>query len=418
MLRNSGVSLIAGLVVLAVCIIGIVSLIPRSTRNQVAMAFRAPVAVANNAAPTVLPSAEPPTPTLNPTVTPSPTITPSPTQTPMPTGIPTDTATKGAVGASVDRYLHNLVTAKLFHGAVLVARGDSVLVSKGYGPANIDREIANSANTRFRIASVTKQFTAMAIMQLVASGKLKVEDPVCQYIDDCPERWQSITIRHLLSHTHGLPNYTDFPSYERTQMNPTTVSELLDRLRQQWPVWRPGAEYHYGNSGYVLLGAIIEKLSGQSYGAYLHNHIFAPLGMDNSGVTYAPEPGENWALPYQSFSRLAPPLDTSTLFAAGSIYSTVEDMYRWDQALYSEKLLPAALRDEMFTPVLNRYGYGWKIIDDNGNLRYSHPGECDGARTVILRYPNERVTVIVLANMHDANADGIAAYIARLVFDS
>ena len=420
MFRNSGASLVAGLVVLCVCIIGGVSLIPRGTRSQMAMVFRPQVAVAQDSEPTpqneITYQTSEPIATLPATDTPEPT--PVPTLTSTPTAIPTDGPAVGELGSSIDRYLNNLVKAKLFHGAVLIARGNHVLLSKGYGPADIDHGIANSANTRFRIASVTKQFTAMAVMQLVAAGKLSVDDPLCKFIEQCPERWAPITVRHLLTHTHGLPNYTDFPSYEQIQMNPISVNQMLDRLRLQWPVWRPGAEYHYGNTGYFLLGVIIEKLSGQSYGAYLHDHIFAPLGMDNSGVTYAPAPGANWATPYQSFSGLAPPLDTSTLFAAGSVYSTVEDMYRWDQALYGETLLPATLRDQMFTPFLGKYGYGWKIIQDHDHLRYSHPGEMDGARTVILRYPNDRVTVIVLANMHDADADGIAAYIGRLVLDS
>lgn len=414
MARFSRSSLIAGLLVLLLLFTAAFMLLPRTSRDQ-ALASRRPKHPTTSAI--ALPA-----PALvrapAPTSTPAATIAPRPTSTPMPTAIPTDAPPTGDLGAALDRYMNNLVDAKLFHGTVLVARAGTIILSKGYGPADSDHGIANSANTRLRIASVTKQFTAAAVMQLVAQGKLHVEDPICMHIDNCPERWHQITIQHLLTHTHGLPNFTDFPSYEQTQMNPITVSELLDKLRLQWPVWRPGAEYHYGNTGYVLLGAIIERVSGQQYGDYLHDHVFAPLGMDNTGVTYAPAAGENWALPYQSFSRLAPPLDTSTLFAAGAVYSTVEDMYRWDQALYSDQIVPQAQRDAMFTPFLNKYGYGWKIIDFKGHLCYRHPGEMDGARTMFQRYPNDRVTVIVLANMHDANTDAIANYLAQVVFDS
>lgn len=417
MTRNPGATVAAGLLVFLVLLVGVFSLVPRSSREQALASLRPPSA-SRATLPIPTPLAATPTHTPTPTRTPTPTITPSPTPSPTITPIPTDAPAAGELGASLDRYLNNLVEAKLFHGAVLVARNGTVILSKGYGPAELDAGIANSANTRMRIASMTKQFTSMAVMQLVAEGKLAVDDSLCQYIDDCPERWGDITIRMLLNHTHGLPNYTDFPSYERTQMEQTTVAQLLDRLRGQWPVWTPGQTYNYGNSGYVLLGAIIEKISGQTYGDFLYEHIFAPLGMSNSGVTYAPAPGENWALPYQSFSRLAASLDTSTLFAAGAIYSTVEDLYRWDQALYTDLLLPDALRDEMFTPGLGRYGFGWKIVNDNGHLRTSHPGEMDGCRSIILRYPNDRVTVIVIANMHDADSDGIAAYMARIVLAS
>ncbi|MBC8163680.1 MAG: beta-lactamase family protein [Roseiflexaceae bacterium] len=406
----------ASLLLVALVISGY-ALLPRPTRQQTLATLRQPD-VQQDAPPTTpVASATPaPTPTPVPTARPTatPTVAPSPTATP----IPADIQPTGPLGASLDRYLNNLVEAKLFHGAVLVARGNRIILSKGYGPADLDRGITNSANTRMRIASLTKQFTAMATLQLVDQGKLRVDDLVCQYIEQCPERWSAITVRMLLNHTHGLPNYTDFPSFERDQMKPITVEQLLDRLRGQWPVWTPGESYHYGNSGYVLLGAIIERISGQSYAEFLRSQIFAPLGMHNTGVTYAPEPGGKWALPYQSFSRLAPPLHTSTLYASGALYSTVEDMYRWDQALYTNKLVSAELRKQMFTPGLGRYGFGWKIVEDSGRLRVGHPGEMDGCKSVILRYPNEQVTVIVIANMHAADADGIAAYLARITLDS
>ncbi|KAB8140256.1 beta-lactamase family protein [Chloroflexia bacterium SDU3-3] len=353
-----------------------------------------------------------PTPTLTPTATP----TPLPTATATPTPLPTDAPPRAGLGDAIDTYLNNLVAAKRFHGAVLVVHRGSVLLSRGYGPANIDTGAMNTANTRLRLASVTKQFTAMAVMQLVAAGKLGVDDPLCNYISDCPERWRAITIKHLLTHTHGLPNYTDFPSYEQTQMNPTTPEQLLEKLRGQWPVTEPGSTYAYGNSGYVLLGIVIEKVSGQRYGDFLRDHIFTPLGMHNSGVSYEPTPGENWALPYQGFSSLAAPLDTTTLFSAGAVYSTADDMYLWDQALYTEQLLPRAQLDEMFTPYLKSYGYGWKIVDDSGHLRYGHSGDMDGCKTVVWRYPADRSTIVVLSNMHSADSDAIAARIARMLF--
>lgn len=417
MSRPSVGSLSVGLLVVVVTIVGLLSLVPRAAREQTVAALRPPASAAQ-AASTGEAATPRPSPMPTATATPLPTATPAPTLIPSPTPIPNDGPPVGELGASLDRYLNSLVEAKLFHGAVLVAHKGKVILSKGYGPANIDAGTTNSANTRFRIASVTKQFTSMAIMQLVGAGKLGVDDPLCKYIDDCPERWQEITIRHLLNHTHGLPNYTDFPSYEAIQMNHMTPAELVDRLRGQWPITSPGEAYAYGNTGYLLLGTIIEKVSGQSYRDFLQEHIFLPLEMYNSGVTDSPEPGDNWALPYQSWSGPAPALDTSTLFASGSLYSTVEDLYRWDQALYTEKLLPRALLNEMFSPGLNRYGFGWKIVDDNGHLRIGHPGEMDGCRTVILRYPADRTTVIVLANMHSANSDAIGAYLARIVLDS
>src|SRR5262245_53766625 len=189
----------------------------------------------------------------------------------------------------------------------------------------------------------------MAIMILQAHGQLNVQDSICAHLADCPDAWQPITIHNLLTHTSGLPNYTDFGDYEATQMLPTTPDELVARFRDRPLAAPPGTQYMYENSDYVLLGQIVERASGQSYADFLRAAIFDPLDMRDSGVD-AGSGGEGQAIGYRIPNELAPALDTSTLFAAGSLYSTVEDMYRWDQALYTTKLLPKPLLDAMWTP--------------------------------------------------------------------
>lgn len=346
---------------------------------------------------------------------PLPTLTPTPITLEAAADLaPTPEPPLSGAALKIDQYMNSLVQSGTFQGAVLVARDGRVLLGRGYGQASPDGTL-NTARTRFRLASITKQFTAAAILILQSQGKLKVNDPICQYIDPCPAAWASINLRHLLTHTSGIPDYASFMSFEPTEMNQTTPDELLSRFRDLPLNFAPGQMYSYGNSGYVLLGLVIEKVSGQSYGDFLRSAIFEPLGMRNSGydTNIGAITDPNQAQAYFYAGKPATFLDCSTLFAAGGLYSTVEDLYRWDQALNDDRILPAALRNEMFTPLLREYGYGWKI--ENGPpRRISHAGLMTGVSTFIARYPDQRLTVIVLANMQSANAEGISIRLAEL----
>jgi CubicO group peptidase (beta-lactamase class C family) len=325
------------------------------------------------------------------------------------------TAEQQALMGAIDGHMNELVNAKLFHGSVLVAQHGQVILSKGYGIANDEQGTQNTPQTHFRLASLTKQFTALAIMQLQTQGKLKVTDSVCQYVDPCPAAWQPITLHNLLTHTSGIPSYTDFMDYESTQMQPATPEQLISRVRDQPLLFVPGSTYQYGNSGYVILGTIIEQVSGMPYGDYLKQAIFEPLQMHDTGIDHNDTRFTGQAAGYSTFTDKAAFLDTSTLFACGSLYSTVEDMYRWDQALYTDALLPENVRNQMFTPFLNDYGYGWKVTRPNNHLLINHSGLIDGFSTYIGRYPEDRVTVIVLGNMSSADSVGIGKYLASLV---
>jgi CubicO group peptidase (beta-lactamase class C family) len=339
----------------------------------------------------------------------------APVNAPTPVVIP---AQPSPLGQTLDNYLNDIVNAGWFQGAVLVVHDGQPIISKGYGMADAAHGTPNSAQTRFRLASVTKQFTAAAIMILQARGQLNIQDAICAHLPDCPDAWRDVTILHLLTHTSGLPNYTDFMSYEPSQMLPATPDQLIARFRDQPLLYPPGTTYSYENSDYVLLGRIIEQVAGQSYADFMHNAIFAPLHMRDSGVAagLGNEPG--YAVGYSSVGAPAPPLDASTLFSAGALYSTVEDLYRWDQALSSDVLLPAALRSQMFTPFLRDYAFGWRVDRPGERLRISHPGMIDGFATYIARYPDDHVTVIVLSNLDSADAVGIGDYLASLVLGS
>ncbi len=321
------------------------------------------------------------------------------------------------VGLQMHAYVQSLANAGQFSGAVLVARGDQVLLAEGYGMADYGAAVANTAETRFRLASLTKQFTSVSIMILHAAEQLDINQSICEYLADCPPAWQPVTVRSLLNHTSGIPNYTDFLEFETTETRPTTPEELIGRFRDLPLNYQPGALYHYGNSGYVLLGRIIENVSGMSYAEFLQAAIFDKVGMPNSGVDPGAPGAVERALGYVAPGRPASPIDTSTLFAAGNLYANVIDLYRWDRALETELLLPAHLRNEMFVPGHGSYGYGWKITTRNGHRVIAHPGNMSGSATLIRRYPEDQLTLIILSNMEYANIYAMGDAIVAMILE-
>jgi CubicO group peptidase (beta-lactamase class C family) len=250
----------------------------------------------------------------------------------------------------IEDYLSGLVSRGALTGAVLVARGNTVLASGAYGLANEESGIRNTAETRFRIGSNTKQFTAMAILILQDRGRLNVGDSICDYISSCPAAWQTITLFHLLTHTSGIPNYTDFDDFSSLLGTPVTVDGLIDRFRTRPLDFSPGARWSYTNSGYVLLGAVVERVSQQGYADFLQQNIFAPLGMQTTGYDANDPPISTHATGYLTPGVKAAYFDMSEVYAAGALYSTVGDLYLWDQALLSNRLIPEASLKTMTSP--------------------------------------------------------------------
>jgi CubicO group peptidase (beta-lactamase class C family) len=306
-----------------------------------------------------------------------------------------------------------------FSGSVLLARDGQPIVSRGYGLANIENDVSNTPQTVFRLGSVTKQFTAMAILLLQERGKLSVNDPICKYLSDCPQTWQPITIKNLLTHTAGIPNYTDFPDFTKTAAAETTTAELITRFRDKPLQFALGEKFAYSNSGYYLLGAIIERVSGKSYPDFLQENIFAPLGMKHTGYDNPVRIIKNRAAGYartnDGFINAAP-ISMSTAYAAGALYSTVEDLLLWDQSLYTEKLVSRKSLDEAFTPFKSNYGYGWSIGKRYDRQVIAHGGGIFGFSSYIARYPADHVTVIVLSNVEGAPSGEIANSLAAIVF--
>ncbi len=325
------------------------------------------------------------------------------------------------VAAKLDQVADGFQKNRAFSGSVLVAKGGKVVLEKGYGMANIELDVPNGPDTKFRLGSITKQFTATAVLQLEEQGKLSVTDSACKYFTECPDSWKPITIHQLLSHTSGIRSYTDDPDFMKPRFMriPLTPTEIMLLSKDKPLEFQPGEKWKYDNSGYIFLGIIIEKVSGEKYADYLKKHIFAPLDMADSGYDVSTVVLKNRAEGYRSAGdgfHNADYLDMSLPYAAGSLYSTVRDLYRWDRALYTDKVLSKASRDKMWTPVKNNYGYGWGISELHNHKQIAHGGGINGFSTFIGRYPDDDAVVIVLSNNERSNAGAIANNLAGVLF--
>jgi D-alanyl-D-alanine carboxypeptidase len=327
-------------------------------------------------------------------------------------------AQPNSIEARAAAVIQPYVSDHAFSGTVLIAKDGKPVFAQGFGQANYELDVPNSRDTKFRIGSITKQFTATAILQLAESGKLGIDDPVSKYYADAPHAWDKITIRHLLTHTSGIPSYTDIPKFFESESRTARTPEEIIKLTRDKPLqFEPGSKFAYDNSGYILLGYIVEKVSGETYAAYVQKHIFDALGMNNSGYDLSDKVIPNRAQGYQ-FDKgqmiNAPFLDMSLPYAAGSLYSTVDDLLIWDQALYDGKpLMPASMR-QMFTDYGNKYGFGWVIDQKFGHIHIWHNGGINGFHTVFGRYPDDKLTVVVLSNFVSAPVERIEGELAGL----
>jgi CubicO group peptidase (beta-lactamase class C family) len=323
--------------------------------------------------------------------------------------------------AKFEEYLSALAKQDRFTGSVLVAREGKVLFSKGYGMANLEFDIPNTPQTKFRLGSVTKQFAAASILLLQERGKLSVQDPVCKYVENCPKAWEPITVHHLLSHTSGIPNFTSFPDYSKTMMMPATVDSLIARFKDKPLDFQPLEKWNYSNSGYILLGHIIEKASGESFESFLHKNILDPLKMQNTGYDLHHKILKNRATGYSQTASgkvNSVYLDMTIPHAAGAMYSTTEDLYLWNEALFGDKLLAAKSREALMTVVKNDYAYGVSVNKTLNRTMVSHGGGINGFNTFLARFPVEKVTIVVLRNI-DGGSPGpgkISSDLAAILF--
>ncbi len=297
-----------------------------------------------------------------------------------------------------------------------VFKEGEIVYYKGIGYADLENKIKINDSTNFRLASFTKQFTAMCIMLLRDEGKINLSNTLCDIFSDYPEYGKKITIKHLLTHTSGLIDYEDLLTDENYQVLDSDVLNLMKQVDTTY--FEPGTEYRYSNTAYALLAMIVEKVSGKKFSEFLYERIFKPVGMLNS---VAFRKGENdvvnRAFGYAKINNIDVPSDqsnTSAVWGDGGIYSSVKDIFNWDDVLYTEKLVKKETLNEIYTEYAktNRentfYGYGWYIDSFCGVKRYYHTGETCGFRTVFQRYPDNHLSIVVLANNRDTDVMEIA----------
>jgi CubicO group peptidase (beta-lactamase class C family) len=306
-----------------------------------------------------------------------------------------------------------------FSGAVLVARHGVVMI-RAYGMADREFGIRNTPATKFRIGSLTKQFTAAAMLLLVQDGKLALDDPLCRYIDRCPDTWRPITIVQLLNHSSGVPDFVRLPGMRDRFAQHMDLAESIETLKRQPLDFPPGSDARYGNSGFLISAFIIEKLTGDSYAHFLEGRLYRPLGMASSGYAEDAPIIANRARGYvrrDGQFENAPYIDMSIPVGAGSQYSTVGDLYRWDRALYGDALLARAARDRMFAKGAGDFGLGWEVADEGGRRVIEHNGDINGFGAFIARWPSEDAVVIILTNTEGTKVrdmkDAIAARLFR-----
>lgn len=296
-----------------------------------------------------------------------------------------------------------------FNGAALVAENGKVIYKKGFGLASMEWNIPNQPDTKFRLGSITKQFTATLILQLVEQGKIKLDGKVSDYLPDYRrDVGEKVTVHHLLTHTSGIPSYTSMPGFfAEVSRNPYGVADFVKKYASRDLEFEPGSKFSYNNSGYFLLGAIIEKVTGKSYEQVLQENILAPAGMKNTGYDHHNTIINRRASGYIKTPvgyENAPYLDMSLPYAAGSMYSTVEDLYLWDQALYGHKLLSARTTELMFKPNLDNYAYGWvagkaKLGEtEEAVSTIGHGGGINGFNTLITRLVDNKHLIVLLDN--------------------
>lgn len=373
------------------------------------------LAVACTAAPTAAPTSTPPSSSTSPSSSSVPASSSEPPPVPSAVSVaPTPD------GGPLDDYLAGMAGQQQFRGAVEVRRGADVLLRKGYGPADVEAGIPITPDTRFEVGSITKQFTAVAVLRLQEQGKLRVTEPVCTYLPGCPAGWTAITVEQLLVHTSGLYNYTSAPEEEAAafQNRQVAPSELISYVAGKPLDFPPGTQWRYSNSGYVVLGALIERLSGMDYGTFLRRQMFDALGMRDTrydgGIPPRAKGYTDWTTPGEDHPSL--------YYAAGGLVSTTGDLAKWNAFLLGGK--PAVLNaDSLASMTVVRaqvpgtsigYGYGIEVHDSGPAPTYYHGGLVTGFRCANSIRPSTGLSITVLTNDTWIDPAAVASRLAEL----
>jgi CubicO group peptidase (beta-lactamase class C family) len=308
--------------------------------------------------------------------------------------------------------------------SVLVMRDGAVAINRSYGMADLEAGIPASDRTNYRLASLSKQFTATAIMLLARDGKLRYDDRAADHLPGLPTHARDVTIRHLLTHTSGIRAYEDFvPDTQTVQVKDGDVLRLIQRADSTY--FAPGTSYRYSNTGYALLALIVERLSGRPYARFLDERIFTPLAMTatvahEDGISVVPSRAYGYTIRRTGAIARTDQSSTSAVLGDGGIYSSVHDLILWDRALDEATVVGRAAQREAWTPATlrdgttTRYGFGWFVDRENGTLKLSHHGETSGFTNFIAKYPERRLTILVLTNRRGGAPWDLVARVAAL----
>ena len=342
-------------------------------------------------------------------------------------GCSTDNSSRDKV-SKIDELMTTVYENGQFNGSVLVAENGKVIYNKGFGLANMEWNIPNKPDTKFRIRSITKQFTSMLIMQLVEEGKIDLDGLLSDYLPDYrKDTGEKITIHHLLTHTSGIPSYLGLPGFwSDSTRNHYQIDYMVKNFHSGDLEFEPGSKYKYNSTGSYLLAVIIEKVTGKSFRENLQERILNPLLMTNSGIDRNEEILKNKAAGYmKSLTGLVkdPYFYMPNALGAGNMYSTVEDLYLWDRALYSDKLLSKKYKDIMFTPFLNNYAYAWSIHkiplgESTDSVQViSHSGGFNGFNTIIYRLIKNKHLIVIFNNTGRTSLGGMSRAITNILYD-
>lgn len=319
----------------------------------------------------------------------------------------------------LNQYLQSQTNVYEFSGAVLVAQKGKIIYKNAFGLANKEWNISNTVLTKFRIGSLTKQFTATAILQLAEAGKLNLGDKLSKYIPDFP-KGDSVTLHMLLNHTSGIKSYTNMANFSSVETLPFTKDSVIGFFKKEPYEFSPGTKYRYNNSGYFLLGYIIEKVSGQTYNNYILSNLIKKAGLNNTSVNQLDSILIGRAEGYRKAEagwKHAEYISMEFPYSAGAIVSTIEDLYQWNKALFGGKIISSTMMDKMTTPYLNKYGYGLRIDSFQNHKRIGHSGGIPGFVSYNVYYPTEDIQIVVLSN-NSSNSSAIAEALAAILFDN
>lgn len=322
---------------------------------------------------------------------------------------------------SLQQQLETIVLDSNLNGSVLVSYQGETHLKSGYGYANHQKNIRNTPSTEHRIGSITKQFTAMAILILEEQKKLTTQAKVGDYLREVPKTWQSLTLHQLLTHTSGLIHSWSAPAFSQNGIKRKTLDETLELFYDHPLTFDPGEGFLYSGVGYFLLAKVIESVSGQSYEVFLRNQIFRPLDMNHTGCDHPDRQLEDASTGYQTNRqgnrRVAPDFYMPLLTGGGNLFSTVQDLEKWHHALQEQKLVSKASYRKLYQTERRNYAYGWTVRTLNGERWVYHGGGVPGHSSFILRNPDKQLCVVIMSNHRTARMQATAMKLARAVLN-